>query len=78
MPASASPQTAACPISTTLGRHAGAFELALIGRVLTADEALVWGLVTEVVDEAVVHERAARLPPPSLPDLRSPWVRPSD
>jgi len=35
-----------------------ALELALMGRVLTAEEARDWGLVSEVVDEQSLHDRA--------------------
>ncbi|MGI5242261.1 enoyl-CoA hydratase/isomerase family protein [Dactylosporangium sp. CA-139066] len=53
-----------CGVSYLLPRAVGlqrALDLALTGRVLTAEEALDWGLVTEVVDDDVVHERAAEL-----------------
>ncbi|CAN5116790.1 enoyl-CoA hydratase/isomerase family protein [soil metagenome] len=56
-----------CGVSYLLPRAIGqvrALEMAIGGRVLSADEALAWGLVTAVVDEdvrAAAHARAARL-----------------
>ncbi|MGC9667590.1 enoyl-CoA hydratase/isomerase family protein [Planosporangium sp. 12N6] len=53
-----------CGVSYLLPRVIGtqrALDLALTGRVLTAEEALAWGLVTEVVDEHLVHERTAEI-----------------
>ncbi|MPY56057.1 enoyl-CoA hydratase/isomerase family protein [Streptomyces spongiae] len=53
-----------CGVSYLLPRAIGqqrALELALTGRVLSAEEAREWGLVTEVVDDASVDARAVRL-----------------
>ena len=53
-----------CGVSYLLPRAVGqqrALALALTGRVLTADEAAEWGLVTEVVDDEVLADRAAGL-----------------
>ncbi|MEU3984034.1 enoyl-CoA hydratase/isomerase family protein [Streptomyces sp. NPDC026672] len=50
-----------CGVSYLLPRAVGqqrALELALTGRVLTAAEALEWGLVTEVVDDGTSGARA--------------------
>lgn len=51
-------------VSYLLPRFVGprrAFELALLGRVLSAEEASDWGLVTEVVDDAAIRERIEEL-----------------
>ncbi|MEV3914651.1 enoyl-CoA hydratase/isomerase family protein [Streptomyces canus] len=53
-----------CGVSYLLPRAIGqqrALDLALTGRVLTAEESRQWGLVTEVVDDASVDARAVRL-----------------
>jgi len=53
-----------CGVSWLLPRAVGmqrALDLALTGRTLTADEARDWGLVTEVVDDARVQERAEEI-----------------
>jgi 2-(1,2-epoxy-1,2-dihydrophenyl)acetyl-CoA isomerase len=53
-----------CGVSYLLPRAVGmqrALDLALTGRVLSADEALEWGLVGEVVDDDAVRERAGEL-----------------
>jgi 2-(1,2-epoxy-1,2-dihydrophenyl)acetyl-CoA isomerase len=53
-----------CGVSYLLPRVVGqqrALELALTGRVLTAEEARTWGLVAEVVDDDAVQTRAAEL-----------------
>jgi 2-(1,2-epoxy-1,2-dihydrophenyl)acetyl-CoA isomerase len=53
-----------CGVSYLLPRAIGqqrALELALTGRVLSADEARDWGLVTEVVDDDRVLERGRGL-----------------
>jgi 2-(1,2-epoxy-1,2-dihydrophenyl)acetyl-CoA isomerase len=50
-----------CGLSWLLPRAVGqqrALELALTGRVLTAEEARDWGLVTTVVDDAELEEQA--------------------
>lgn len=53
-----------CGVSYLLPRAIGqqrALELALTGRVLTAEEGREWGLVTEVVDDLSVEARSVRL-----------------
>lgn len=53
-----------CGVSYLLPRAIGqhrALDLALTGRVLTADEALDWGLVTYVVDDADVEQKVAEI-----------------
>jgi 2-(1,2-epoxy-1,2-dihydrophenyl)acetyl-CoA isomerase len=53
-----------CGVSQLLPRAVGqqrALELALGGRVLTAQEAREWGLITEVVDDAQVAARTVEL-----------------
>jgi 2-(1,2-epoxy-1,2-dihydrophenyl)acetyl-CoA isomerase len=53
-----------CGVSYLLPRAVGqqrALELALTGRVLTAAEALEWGLVTEVVDDGAPADRGREL-----------------
>ncbi len=53
-----------CGLSYLLPRAVGqqrALELLLTGRVLRADEALDWGLVTEVVDDDAYLDRASEL-----------------
>jgi 2-(1,2-epoxy-1,2-dihydrophenyl)acetyl-CoA isomerase len=53
-----------CGVSYLLPRAVGqqrALELALAGRVLSADEAREWGLVTEVVDDDMVPARTAKV-----------------
>ncbi|PZH11351.1 enoyl-CoA hydratase [Streptomyces sp. NTH33] len=53
-----------CGTSYLLPRAIGqvrALEMALTGRTLTAAEAHQWGLVTEVVDDEVLQERALEL-----------------
>ncbi len=53
-----------CGVSYLLPRAVGqqrALALAVTGRVLGADEAATWGLVTDVVDDAVLPERALEL-----------------
>lgn len=53
-----------CGVSYLLPRTVGqqrALELALTGRVLTAEEALQWGLVTEVVDDEAFADRGLEL-----------------
>lgn len=53
-----------CGVSYLLPRAIGqqrALELALTGRVLSAEEGREWGLVTEVVDDVSVEARAVRL-----------------
>lgn len=50
-----------CGVSYLLPQMIGprrAMEMAVGGRVVTADEALNWGLVTEVVPDAELHNRA--------------------
>lgn len=53
-----------CGVSYLLPRAVGtqrALDLALTGRVLGAEEARDWGLVTEIADDGAAHERAAEL-----------------
>ncbi|GHB82838.1 hypothetical protein GCM10010306_091700 [Streptomyces umbrinus] len=53
-----------CGVSYLLPRAVGqqrAFELALTGRVLSAEEARQWGMVTEVVDDTTADASARRL-----------------
>lgn len=53
-----------CGVSYLLPRCVGqqrALELALTGRVLTADEAMQWGLVAEVVDDGSCVDRGLEL-----------------
>lgn len=53
-----------CGVSYLLPRAVGqqrALELALTGRVLSADEALDWGLVTMVVDDGAQHAEGLAL-----------------
>lgn len=53
-----------CGVSYLLPRAVGqqrALELALTGRVLSAPEALAWGLVNEVADDGTAGERALEL-----------------
>jgi 2-(1,2-epoxy-1,2-dihydrophenyl)acetyl-CoA isomerase len=77
-----------CGLSWLLPRAVGqqrALELALTGRVLTAEEARDWGLVTTVVDDAELEEQAtvlavrlATAPPFALGQarrlIRSSWT----
>lgn len=53
-----------CGVSHLLPRAVGvprALDLALTGRVLSAEEAMGWGLVSRVVDDDAVHEHAEEL-----------------
>ncbi|WP_063732865.1 enoyl-CoA hydratase/isomerase family protein [Streptomyces sp. RTd22] len=53
-----------CGVSYLLPRAIGqqrALGLALTGRTLTADEAMAWGLINEVADDAALDDRALRL-----------------
>ncbi|EFE71473.1 enoyl-CoA hydratase/isomerase family protein [Streptomyces viridosporus] len=53
-----------CGVSYLLPRAIGqqrALELALTGRTLTAEESRAWGLITEMVDDASLDDRARRL-----------------
>lgn len=53
-----------CGVSYLLPRAIGqqrALEFALTGRILTAEEAAAWGLITEVVDDASLDERVLQL-----------------
>lgn len=77
-----------CGLSWLLPRAVGqqrALELALTGRVLTAEEAQQWGLVTTVVDDEALEEQATALaaklagaPPYALGQarrlIRSSWT----
>jgi 2-(1,2-epoxy-1,2-dihydrophenyl)acetyl-CoA isomerase len=81
-----------CGVSYLLPRAIGqqrALDLALTGRVLSADEALDWGLVTSVVDDDAVETRVdeiargwARSAPHALGQarrlIRSSWDTPAE